>query len=720
MKPNFALSLSQDSIRLLHRSAGGWNAIGEANIGDGDLGERLEAMRQSAERLEPANLHCKVVIPDDQIKYLSVPLDLDSIDDTDLLARQALTGATPYSVDELAFDTCTIGDSLQVAAVARETLAEAEEFATQNQFNPVCFVADPKREDFEGEPFFGALEAGELTFEQNSQIERDAAPVSRRAAAQESEKHIENASEETAEASFVSRRTVPTFRTEPQTEEFLPDLAEASGFAEPASTYHSSTTSAPVSTAKRGRSHSSVETHRMMDIGAGENDALAGRRESLMRVIAVVVIVSLGIAGFASGVFSKGWTALFDRPAPEAPELRFAAPIQPDSPQLSEPQVATIPTNDQPARESELSDVDAAVLDALATPEPDLPSKETMATAAPPVPKPGVDDLLAYYAVYGIWPKAPNVPNPSALVDINDFYTPTVDTKTPSFDFAALPAPTSYENDEAMLSPASPAPAGTRFTLDENGLVTPTTEGTLNPDGITVFAGPPPVRQPENLVRIETPDDDQERRLRLSAVRPVMRPDRPVPEQNEPPEIDVGERAELASIRPRLRPQIEQENPLANASLVSLDTDGALVRDPAEVSIIAPNARAVRASPRPATRPGNFGEIVARAQRTVGPEQTIATTARVAPRAVTPSIPSSASTAREATERNAINLRKVNLIGVYGTPSSRRALVRLGNGRYQKVSVGDRIDGGRVSAISDSELRYQKSGRAVVLKMPSS
>jgi Tfp pilus assembly protein PilP len=74
--------------------------------------------------------------------------------------------------------------------------------------------------------------------------------------------------------------------------------------------------------------------------------------------------------------------------------------------------------------------------------------------------------------------------------------------------------------------------------------------------------------------------------------------------------------------------------------------------------------------------------------------------------------------AREATVSNAINLRRVNLIGVYGTPSERRALVRLPNGRYQKVEVGDRFDGGRVSAIGDSELRYQKSGRNVVLTMP--
>jgi hypothetical protein len=45
-------------------------------------------------------------------------------------------------------------------------------------------------------------------------------------------------------------------------------------------------------------------------------------------------------------------------------------------------------------------------------------------------------------------------------------------------------------------------------------------------------------------------------------------------------------------------------------------------------------------------------------------------------------------------------------------------LVRLSNGRYQKVKVGDRIDGGRVSAIGDAELRYKKGSRNLTLKMP--
>jgi len=90
------------------------------------------------------------------------------------------------------------------------------------------------------------------------------------------------------------------------------------------------------------------------------------------------------------------------------------------------------------------------------------------------------------------------------------------------------------------------------------------------------------------------------------------------------------------------------------------------------------------------------------------------------PKTVAPKIPSTASVARQATIDNAINLRRLNLIGVYGTPANRRALVRLPSGRYKKLKVGDRLDGGKVIAISDSELRYQKKGRNVTLAMPRS
>jgi Tfp pilus assembly protein PilP len=84
-----------------------------------------------------------------------------------------------------------------------------------------------------------------------------------------------------------------------------------------------------------------------------------------------------------------------------------------------------------------------------------------------------------------------------------------------------------------------------------------------------------------------------------------------------------------------------------------------------------------------------------------------------------PNLPTSTSVAREATQSRAINLRQVNLLGVMGTNSNRRALVRLSNGRVVTVRVGERLDDGQVTAIGDSELRYNRRGRDVVLRIAS-
>jgi len=153
---------------------------------------------------------------------------------------------------------------------------------------------------------------------------------------------------------------------------------------------------------------------------------------------------------------------------------------------------------------------------------------------------------------------------------------------------------------------------------------------------------------------------------------------------------------ELGQIRPVMRPRTVQE----------------------EAEILTPDAtdEAVRSSLIPVARPRNMAAIVDQAD--VRPDPEPVQTAAVAPRTIAPSIPSTASVARAATLENAINLNRINLIGIYGTPENRRALVRLANGKYEKVQVGDRLDGGRVSAIGDEELRYRKGSRDVLLKMP--
>ena len=145
----------------------------------------------------------------------------------------------------------------------------------------------------------------------------------------------------------------------------------------------------------------------------------------------------------------------------------------------------------------------------------------------------------------------------------------------------------------------------------------------------------------------------------------------------------------------------------------------------------AETARAIAASPRPDTRPRNFSQVVARAQAAVARQQTQAATVASAPATAPaaqqasaapaqPSGPVPGSVAQAATMDNAIRLRDMNLIGVYGRPGARRALIRLGNGRYVKVEVGSSLDGGRVTAIGDSALNFVKSGRTYALQLPRS
>ena len=65
-----------------------------------------------------------------------------------------------------------------------------------------------------------------------------------------------------------------------------------------------------------------------------------------------------------------------------------------------------------------------------------------------------------------------------------------------------------------------------------------------------------------------------------------------------------------------------------------------------------------------------------------------------------------------------MRMRETNLIGVYGQPNARRALIRLANGRYVRVGVGDQFDGGQVTAIGDNALNYTRRGRTFQLVIP--
>lgn len=413
-----------------------------------------------------------------------------------------------------------------------------------------------------------------------------------------------------------------------------------------------------------------------------------------------------------------------------------------------------------------LTDTDTAVLDALRdiqTTDPEeladapLPEDDLASLSEPDSTVP-LNTQAANYAITGIWSTVPEHPATPGVIPLDDLFIAAIDGATLTQDALALPRADSYQTDVSPAGVASPAAAGIAFELDALGLVDPTPEGTTTPDGIIVYLGQPAVVPPPTPPRIETAEAEDPLQPNLPDIRPRGRPGDLV-ENAERARLGGLTVSELGGVRPLARPyepappepevdpaaetETETAQAAEDAPQVNEDGDAFIPLSPAEMRL---------AAQKPKIRPSNFARTIARAQAAEQRRQRASTTAGPAAAASTasaaatttapatteaapstsnrsgpavprnqtarPTGPTPASVAKQATIKNAINLRQVNLIGVYGTPSNRRALVRLSSGRYKKVQVGDRIDGGQIVAIGDSELRYRKSGRNVVLRMP--
>ena len=170
MKPNFALSLSFDSISLLQRAETGWSVLGDVNFQKDDLTPKISRLRKQALSLDPTAAQVKLVIPNEQIKYLTLARPKNAlIDDIEALINAHLKNATPYQLSELRFDWATTQDNIFVAAVAIETLQEAEAFAQSFEFKPLGNVAIPPKDSFIGEAFFGTAEGDRRRMECDEQ-----------------------------------------------------------------------------------------------------------------------------------------------------------------------------------------------------------------------------------------------------------------------------------------------------------------------------------------------------------------------------------------------------------------------------------------------------------------------------------------------------------------------------------------------------------------------
>jgi hypothetical protein len=328
-----------------------------------------------------------------------------------------------------------------------------------------------------------------------------------------------------------------------------------------------------------------------------------------------------------------------------------------------------------------------------------------------------------------------------------------------------------FDSDLSFIALATPPAPDVTFARDADGFILATEEGTVTPEGALVFAGLPDLAI---TPRPELSQTDLDRMALLApapegvvivsgspAIVPPLRPaDAALPETEEDPAVDetdvdvavaaatsapaeptpggvglgglelqdsgaigldpavVEERA-IVDLRPRLRPQglapaVDPGTPDITDILAGIAAEDATLRFDNSTAL------AVVLSVRPDKRPSNFANVVAAASarsqtRPVAPAAPVTAAAPVPPRNIQP-VPG--GVARAATQEDAIRLREINLIGVYGRPNARRALVRLSNGRYVRVEVGSALDGGQVTAIGDRALNYVKRGRTYAIELP--
>ena len=470
--------------------------------------------------------------------------------------------------------------------------------------------------------------------------------------------------------------------------------------------------------------------------------------------------------------FSKGMLAR--RPAPPGPSLRmgmiltlvlavllaliaiWSALFLPDSPIArllgatgSAPtEELAQPRSPAPDAEPEVAAEPVALAEPVATDTADAPPVDTAEDAAPPPPAPAqmpmpmpealaalpdidadfdlpalplrpqdalpsLEETEEIYAQDGIWPRPPDPPSFSPFTLSDDIYIAVIDPEVISFDAVALADP--QINPAEMLRAVPPPPGfGATIDRDARGFVTATPEGVLTPEGAFVVLGRPSIDalpRPREIASAEPePPVFNVQDALLRSMRPAARPGN-LDETRERQILGGLSVNELASLRPTERPASAQDT-LAQASLFSQEAEAP--SSPSGPATIDGTERAVAASRVPTLRPSAIAAAVEQALSAPAPTQVAATTAIAPP----PSIPSNADVSRAATNRNVIRLRDVNLIGVTGTPSNRSALVRLPSGRFVRVSVGDRLDGGRVAAIGESSLQYVINGRNVTLEIP--
>ena len=736
MSERWGFDLSMEAVRLMRREAGHWQEMACQKIEGADIEARLQAL---ADHIDPPS-PVFIFLPRDQILYTDVKLSADANATAEI--DLAMATRTPYAINELEIDwEQTEPGMARVAAIARETLDEAEAFAAARGLPVAGFSALADPTEFPRLPDFGGVAVDLLS--DDDEAAREITPT------------------------FTTRRTsepLPTADAPAASHPPHDDQGPVVKVDDPTPVMQLPESNLPPLDPGKPLPRVQSEPRIVTDVGAASARIRAAsltaqppvnvrRRDRAVPTPALAAVAALLSVGIAMII----WSILPTSPGTSdlsAPATTVEKPAEPKDTAAAPPTEAAVP---------EVSDVapTAVVLDiALANAPETVPMPVRPSETAKRPTQTALALLPSDIPAAGAEPR-PTLPleldkRPDTLVGVEfstqELLAPNgiplsetsrgitiaaLDGIVPKTDALALPL--LRIDPEAVIDSEPPAPLLRAEDIaalpnrvdvqdledsgDENqpGIsdAVPETEPGTNPPAVAIDSVEPSASNPENDASALKPTE-------LARSLPDRAPRaRPQDFTTQIERQNYGGRTltELKKIRPGSRPASAQIE-----ALIALAS-----REPSEL--------AVEISAPPRSKPDDFDAIVAATQvqreaerqaavlASRAPDTTAAVEAALAedtaaeeatqprntPRLV---IPSSASVARQATLENAIRLNRVNLVGVYGLASDRRALVRLPSGRYIKVKVGDRVDGGTVASISESELRYTKSGKTIALTMP--
>lgn len=555
MASDYALILSYSGIQLVERPGGSmWYALGSVPLDAADLKSDMAALRNLIAADADQDAVVRLVLPNEQIRYMQLPRDAGSVDGV----RAALDGATPYALEDLEFDFEIDAAGTHVAATARETLNEAAQFARNHGFLPLCFTAIPKPESFTREVFFGLTPEAEGIVTQGRFLGPDDTPITvsdqprpvfdpRPDVAPEAVAHEEETSGTAPDDESVPAPG-PAIETGP-----VPPQASSPLFAS-----RSRTTADLKPQDKAPRPAIFARAKR-----------IGGRDEPSLVAKPAAAAVLPPPPESAKAQRPKQVTPPALKPDPKDPIFAdFAAPdttAQPDKGQLDKDQpdqgkatpaaapitagkgavspgaaafessaaASVMPIRERgnvpETREAPWGVLGFAALvvalglglayllgafgkadhDDVVAPAPVI---ETAPTAQAPVepttgPEPAavaapaaaigtilsLEEIQRRYAATGVWQRAPGAPELGRLSETPPV-TPSALAGTTRVDMPQVgPMPA---QDAPLLNPPAPPPPGAVYTLDENGFIMATPEGIVTPTGAFVVLGRPEVVPP--------------------------------------------------------------------------------------------------------------------------------------------------------------------------------------------------------------------------------